>query len=418
MARVLTPKDARTIMNLLVKEATGQDSAIQVVDSSSFVAAGETVLRTGVENTLNALSMLNIRTAVKVSPYSAKFDLIRANTVGLYKARLRKISYYAKPLIPDGSWNTDAATNLHMGYDNGTNGSNSTKSMWEQNPAIPLELNFSGMSVYEDSLTVYEDALKVAFSSEEDFLQFYRGEFAEKANDLESVKEAFSRMTLLNRIIGTYAMGNTNLKGSVVNLTKAYNDFYQTSYTSEELLSTYLESFLGFMLSEIEIISNRMTNRSLLYHWSPEKQVSGVDYVLLRHTPKSKQRLFIIDQLMSRAKTLVLPSVFNSELLTTNYEAVDYWQNINEPYSVKGKAAIPNVSAPAEQTVTDEVSIDNVVACLFDEDALMVDFVLDRMATSPLEARKFYRTTFWEVVRNSINDYTENFVLFTMENEE
>ena len=44
MARVLTPQDCHALMNLLVKEATGQNAEIQEVNSSNFVSAGELVL--------------------------------------------------------------------------------------------------------------------------------------------------------------------------------------------------------------------------------------------------------------------------------------------------------------------------------------------------------------------------------------
>jgi len=74
MARSLTPQDAYSIMNLLVKEATGQDATIQAVNSSTFVSVGETVLATGTENVLNALSRLVGRTMVAVRPYNANFQ--------------------------------------------------------------------------------------------------------------------------------------------------------------------------------------------------------------------------------------------------------------------------------------------------------------------------------------------------------
>ena len=86
MARLLTPRDAHSIMNLIVKEATGQQ-AISVIDSSTFVSAGETVLNTGVENTLNALGIVIGKTIIGVRPYSAKIALIQTEDTGLYYNR-------------------------------------------------------------------------------------------------------------------------------------------------------------------------------------------------------------------------------------------------------------------------------------------------------------------------------------------
>lgn len=55
MANSLVVQDAYLIINDLYKMATGREN-IKAVDTSSFVAVGETMLRTGVEPTLKALS--------------------------------------------------------------------------------------------------------------------------------------------------------------------------------------------------------------------------------------------------------------------------------------------------------------------------------------------------------------------------
>lgn len=47
MARTLTPIDVYAIVNAMVEEATGQQATLQAVDTSSFIAAGETILATG-----------------------------------------------------------------------------------------------------------------------------------------------------------------------------------------------------------------------------------------------------------------------------------------------------------------------------------------------------------------------------------
>ena len=52
MAKSFTPQDCYQLMNSLVKQATGQQT-ITVVDSTTFVSAGETVLATGTENKLS-----------------------------------------------------------------------------------------------------------------------------------------------------------------------------------------------------------------------------------------------------------------------------------------------------------------------------------------------------------------------------
>ena len=49
-----------------------------------------------------------------------------------------------------------------------------------------------------------------------------------------------------------------------------------------------------------------------------------------------------------------------------------------------------------------------------DEDALLADFQLDDVDTTPLESRKKFRNTWYTMSRNGINDFTEKAVLFIM----
>ena len=417
MARTLTQKDCHALMNLLVKEATGQDATIQVVDSSTFVSAGEQVLATGTENVLNALSLVLGRTFMAVRPYNAKLALINAVNTGEYTHRMRKISFYSRDAQASGDWNTQLYTNLADGFTNGQNiadgSAQSTKSMWEQNQPVPLEMNFAGSSVWEDSTTIYEYQLQQAFRSEAEFGEFVGGIMTERGNDIESQKEAFNRMTLLNFMAGTVDM---NQAGTLVNLTSAFNTEFGTNYTSAQLRTTYLEQFTKFLVAKIKIDSDMLTNRSKKAHWSPAKTIGDVPYTLLRHTPKDRQRLLLFNPLLVKTQAYVFPSLFNEQYLKMeNYEGVMYWQNENDPSAIKVTPAIPTVSTPASgQTAGDTVSLDYVVGMLYDVDALMVDYQLERSATSPLEARKGYRNLWWSFAKNAINDHTENHILYYM----
>lgn len=416
MGKVLTVQDCHNLMNSLVKQATGQQS-ITVIDSSSFVSAGETVLATGTENVINSLSLIIGRTLVAVRPYKAKFLLINALNSGIYSNRIRKISYYSKDAQASGMYNTQLYTNLKEGYTNGQNvvaeNPTSTKSMWEQNQPIALEMNFAGSDTWDDSLTIYEKQLQIAFESEANFSQFMSGIMTEKSNDMESQKEAFNRMCVLNEIGMVYDMAEDRPM-SCVNLTKEYNTKYETSYTSAELRTTYLESFLKFFVSYIKNISNYLEERSSNYHLSPTKTVNGTTYKLLRHTPKNRQKMFLYEPLFIEAKANVLPSIFNPEYLDIkNYEPVNYWQSIDNRSSVKITPAIYD-KVSGEQKKGNEVDLDYVVGLLFDEDAMMIDYQFDGSYSTPLEARKLYRNIFWHYTKNAINDPTENAVLFYM----
>ena len=420
MARVYTPVDAHTLMNLLVKQATGQQT-VTVTDTSSFVSAGEMVLATGTENVLNAISVIVGRTFMAVRPYDAKLNVFNAINTAMYTNRFRKISFYSKDAQAAGFVNTNLYTNLKDGYTNGQNTQadpHSTKSQWEQNQAVPLEMNFGGQSVWQDSITIYENQLKVAFRSEDEFMSFMSGIMTERENDIESQKEAFNRMTLLNAIAGRIDMTNDGLiPNGAINLVTAFNTEYGTSYTADQLRTTYLADFLAFMVSVIKTYSDLMTHRTKAFHWSPAKTIDSVSYTLLRHTPKDKQKLIMYSPLFINATARVLPEIFNPQYLDIgNYEGVDYWQGLtgdltNNP-AINVTPAIP--TAAGTQTAGDAVSIPYIVGFLFDEDALMTDFQYEDSKSTPMEARKHYQNIWWSFSKNAINDFTENGIVFYM----
>ena len=417
MARVLTTKDAYALMNALVRQATGQASQ-SAVDASTFVSAGETVLATGTENTMNALSLVLGRTFAAVRPYSAKLRMINSINTGVYSHRLRKISYYAKDALPSGYFNTDLYTNLADGYTSGDNGGSSTKSQFEQHQAMPLEVNFGGSSTWQDCITIYEDQMQQAFNSPESFNEFVNGILTEHGNDIESQKEAWNRMTLLTAMASRYYLeSNSITNGCAINLTTAFNADMGTSYTTAQLQTTYLKEFLEYMTAKIKEIMDRMTERGTAFHDPLQKTVSGVNYHILRHTPYDKQRVMLYAPLLRRAEAMVLPEIFRPEYLDIEkqFERVEFWQsndsdtnrsaiNINSAY----------LDADGTQHATGAVNLTYVVGFIYDEDAVMTDFQLEKALTSPLEARKGYRNNWLTFAKNAIIDQTENACLLYM----
>ena len=412
MARTLTPKDAHSIMNDVTRETSGA-SAFAVIDSSSFVSAGETVLATGVENTLNALSTVIGRTLMAVRPYKARLNIINAINTDMYTNRLRKISFYSKDSLEAGNLNTDLKSkNLYNGYDNGSNGGASAASMWVQDKPVAVEVNFGGCSTWQECLTTYKYQLKNAFRNESEFNAFISGIMTQKTNDIEMRKESFNRMLLLNAIGATYQSANAECK---VNLTSEFNTKFGTSYTSVQLRSTHLKEFMQFFVSRIKQDMRKLTINSKLYHMSLSKTVDGVTYnTILRHTPIDKQRLMLYNPLFIEAESYVFPEIFNTKYLDIGkqYEGIDFWQSILHPEKVSVTPAITNSQGACVAGTKAEIPY--VVGLLYDVDALMIDYQLDDVSTTPEEARKHYRNTWWTFCRNAIYDPTENMILYYM----
>lgn len=427
MAKTLTPLDCHALMNALVAQATGQ-SDLSVVDTSSFVSAGEKVLATGYENVLNSLSLVLGRTLIAVRPYKAKLSSIQAYSTGEYSHRLRKISYFSRKALPAGNWNTDLyPENLWQGKTNAqdtTSGHESTKSQFVQNQPQVFEMNFGGSDVWQESTTVYQYQLKQAFRDEASFAEFVAGIMTEKANDIESEKEAFARMTLLNKIGDVFLTGNSAQK---VNLTYEFNQKFGTAYTSAQLRTTYLKDFLAFFVAKFKLDSDRLTERGTAYHRTitksvanPETGVSETLY-LLRHTPKADQKALLYNPLFVDAEAQVLPQIFNPQYLNIdNFEGVDYWQS-NYSEAVRPQVNVyPAIydSSDGTQKKGEQVQIPYIVGCLFDRDSILIDFQMEDASSTVLEARKKFYNIWWDFAKLAVNDPSENFILYFMDDPE
>ena len=418
MARTLTPLDGCAIMTQVVREATGQDT-FGVVNSSNFVSAGETVLATGMENVYNAVNTVLNRLVVAVRAYPGKFITVQAADSGVYSNRMRKISFYSKDPVESGYFNTDQNTNLAEGYTSGDNGGASTKSQWEQHQAMPLEMNFAGSTTWQNAITEYENQVKMAFRGPDEWTAFVAGYLQEHANDITSQREAWARLAVVSKIANIYdnAVNNNIAPESAVNLTSKFNTYFGTSYTSAQLLSTYLKEFTEFAVATIKEYSDRLTDRSARFHDPMQKTVGGVNYHILRHTPKEDQRLILYGPLMKKVEALVMPEVFGPKYLELgeNYESVNYWQandGANEMAINYTTGVYDHVTGL--QIAGNNVQLDYVIGLLFDRDALLTDMQLEIAHTTPVEARKGYRNTWLTFEKNIILDQTENAVLFYM----
>ena len=422
MARRLTVTDGYALINAMADEMFGANATITATDISSFASVGESILASGTENVINTLALVSSRDLVAIRPYKAKFRIINALDSGMFSNRVRKISYYAKYAVPTGASNTQLfPENLAMDADNGVHYDSSTppvqvstESMWLQSTPVVWQSYFGGGIEWQYPYTIYENQLKQAFRSPEEWTQFLNGFLVSCANDIETEKEAFSRMVVLNAIAGVADL-TADMPESFMNMTTVANNYWGTSYTTAQILQSHFSEFLGVFVATVKTVSDMMENRSTLYHWSPTKVVNGVNYVLPRMTRKEDQKMMMVSKFWNDAEATVLPAIFNDQYLKLdNFEKVDYWQNINDPYAVSVTPAIPDTSDPTQQIAGSAVSLSTVLGILFDKDAMMVDFHLEDVASSPLEARKHYRTIWNTINKNPINDFTENMVVFYM----
>ena len=405
-------KDAYAIMNSLARQATAQ-ADISVVDHTSFVDAGVKTLATGTENVLNTIARTIAKVVMQTRPYKGKFSLINSSE-SQWNTRLAKISFYSDDNSPSGAFNTDLNTNIATG--NGE--ASGAGSMWEQKLPRVVERFFLSEAAWDKFYTTPMVQLQNAFNEEATFVAFMNGVMTEIQNDIESTLEARNRALVADRIAGTYLLHKNGVLGDecVVNFTTLFNEKMGTSYTTAEILKEHLTELSEIITAKLQIDADRLEERSVKYHDPMTITDNGVEYNVLRHTPKNKIKAFWYDEMWKDAKTRVMPSIFNTEYINPEKgEKVQYWQSNKNDASrtkIKCKPALPNGAT------SENVELDYVLGIVFDEDALASINQFTGAFTTPVNARHLYTNTFYHWKFGSISDYTENTIIYIMNDDD
>lgn len=395
MANSLTPIDVYALMTNVVAQATGRNDLI-VVDTTSFTTVGELVLRTGTENTLNAISTVLGRTIFSVRPYKGKLDSLKVSQQR-WGGQIRKIINLPTDAEESDDWNTESAANKLI--------DGNSVDMFKIKKPKAVQLNFYGTKILQKHITRFRDQLSLAFRSEDEFIRFIDSVMVEFANEIELLNEAESRATLLNFMGGISSMGLTE-----VDLVAEYNNEYGTTYTRAQLLSTYIESFMKFVAAEIKIWSSRLTDMSTLYH----ANLTNYDKIQ-RHTPKERQKMVMYEPIFIKTQAEVYSGLFNPDYLNIgSFEGLNYWQSQATPTAISVKPNILDVGTGASKNAETDVNLDYVLGLLYDEEALGILPQFDYASTTPFNSAGGYYNMFIHWRFNSYCDYTENAVLFVM----
>ena len=404
-------KDAYQVMNSLARQATAQ-SDITVTDHTSFIDAGTKTLATGTENVLNTIARTIASVIMQTRPYKGKFSLISA-TFDQFNTRKAKISFYSDDNSASGAFNTDLNTNIATGNVE----SSGAGSMWEQKLPRVVERFFLSEAAWDKFYTTPMVQLQNAFNDESTFVAFMNGVLTEITNDIESTIEARNRAIVADRVAGVYLQNANGVLGdeTVVNMTEYFNDTCGTSYTTAQIVENHLTELLELWASKIKIDSDRLEERTKKYHDPMTITENGTDYNVLRHTPKGSQKMFYFKEFFNQARARVLPEIFNPNLIPeTNGEGVTYWQSSKDAdrMKIKCKPALP------DGAVSQNVELDMVLGLLFDTDAMGTTNQFEGAYTTPVNARHLYTNTFYHWKFGSIQDYTENSIIYIMKDEE
>lgn len=396
MANSLTISQAVTVLNSLISQMQGSAS-LTATDVSDFVSVAETTLNVGLDPVLGAISQVLDRTIFSIRPYYAKFRAME-KTNAEYGAWTRKINYCDRPFVQDDGFNLTDGTSLDP---------------WVIRHPDVIQMNITGQEVLEDYFTKTESQMKLAFRNVEEFSAFWTGVVQNLSDKHEQKTEACARANLINAIGALDSTGNTE---QVVHLLTEYNTILTAAgKTALTNVTVYdpdnYSDFMKWVYSRIQMVRDFLTERSIAYHLN----VPNASKYIQRHTPYSKQILYMYAPELRQMEARVLSAAFNEgRLAYKDIELVNYWQSIDTPTDVNAKIVSIDGDGAVDVAAA-SATVSNVFALLVDDDAMGYTRYSEGMYATPINARGRY-TNFWYHWRwNQYVDLTENMVLFLLD---
>ena len=377
-----------TVLAEVTSLATG--GTVQTpVDTASFVSVANTALLTGYDNLLNAVSQVLTRTIFSVRPYSRKFKGLEVDSARWGNA-IRKLQALDMPFEDDD----------RMTLEDGE----SVDQYIVLKPKV-LQTNYYGINQYQKHLTIFRDQIDTAFTSAEELGRFFSMILSNASDQIEQSKENLERATVANLICGTNEIGNTE---SVLHLVTLYNGYAGTSLDSETVLQpTNFQPFVQWLFGYLGELIDKMAERSKLFHLN----ITNKD--LMRHTPKDRMKVYFNSGISNHMDTSAFSTIFHdSYLKKVDYEKVVFWQDIKNPMKISADCGYINTSGAVTHS---EVTLNNVLGVIFDEESAMINMVNQWQANSPFNARGGYTNMFWHYSLRYLNDNTENCVILLLD---
>lgn len=390
----MTIEQSSAVLNALYLQATGQNPTLDTTNPKNFVTVAQTLLKTGYDPVISAISQVMSRTIFSVRPYTAKFRGLEVSAQR-WGNHVRKVNYL------DQSFEDDDRLSLTDG---------SSVDPWVIKKPSVIQTNFYGEHVYQRHTTIFKDQLDVAMSSASEFGGFVSGQLSNINDQIEQANEEFDRATIANFIVGKVAKDSA----SVIHLVTEYNAYIGGTYTSETIREpdVYRE-FVKWVYARIKNLIALLAERSVKWHILPLK--NNAPAALMRHSPADRLKMYTYSPVMNEITARVLSEIYHDDKLSMiDHEEVTYWQNIDVPDSIKADA---NVFDPTTGGIvtTGETTVNNIFGVIFDEEAIGVTNVNQWAQSTIMNPRGGYSNTFWHWTRRNWVDFTEQGIVLLLD---
>lgn len=389
---------ASTFLAAVQAQVTGAAS-ITTITPANFVSTATTLLQTGADTIMDAVSQVLSRTIFSVRPYYAKFPGMMTDEAG-FGNHVRKIQFVDSDIADDDRYlwpvGYDAAGTPPDGY------GQSVDQYIIKKPE-PLQTNFYGYQVWEDWMTITEEQLRQAFTGPEELNTFVSAAMLEWSNKLEQYEEDAKRAVIVNYAGGLVDEADPE---RVVNLLTQYNADTGLSLTSTTVYQPgNFEGFVKWAYAYINTVSDFMTERSQMF------QTNITGKVINRHSPKANQRLYVHSPNAYQVQSMVLSDVFNpGDLRVGDFERVNFWQSIETPDTINVTPV--RIGSSGTEVTGSATTQAGVFAILCDQDAFGIARIDNRLYNTPFNARGAYYNMWSHATYRTWNDHTEKGVIF------
>lgn len=387
MPNDMTINDISTVVNDIMKAATGLTEDYPVTDTSSFVTVAQTALKNGFDPVMNAISQVLSRTIFTERPYSRALRGIEVSDVE-WGNHVRKISFADKGFQPNGAYVDEAITD------------GQSVDMYKVNKPKTIQTNYYGYDTWEYCMTTYTDQLRSAFRNPEEFAAFWSVALLHANNEVEAAVENIVRNTLCNFIAGKAEIDSK----SVIAIGIPQEEGVSLYETQRQAALTMNEQF--------KFYSDLMTTRSANFHQNFN------NFTFIRHTPKNAQRTYINSAFFNTITNYAYAQTYHPDYLKNVYtESVPYWQynDADDGNLMVNVAPVhTDVNGGIVKVAEEGAHQMAVIGCIIDKDAVGVNIHNKRVLNTPVNARGEYYNTYWKFDYRFYNDFTENGVIFTL----
>ena len=370
----MTTEQIYTLVNEVNKQAFGEN-ALQVVDTSTLISLGNTVLSssTNTEAFMNTLAQRIGKTILRFREYRNKLgDMVLSDFE--FGAILQKI----KVNMPEAE--ADESYDLIDG--------NTVDHYKVAKPDVDQKL-FVTRTPYQYHITTSRATLKEAFLSDSAMGSFIGIVFGEVRNAIECGLENLARITLATAIAEYSTVREIKL---VTNYNAEFNP--PTPLTAATALTS--DEFIRYAMGEINLTIDNIQDMSELYN----------DGSLKTFTPAEDVRIKLLSKFVRRAQTVTQYAAFNERFVDVDsqYSKINFWQSEQTPANVI-------IKRPSDGIQT---TVENIIGVLHDRDAMGVYQIEEDVLTTPVNAAGRYYNTYYHEKQLRALDLSENGLIFTL----